>query len=53
MGDSPIGNVVNDLIEKLDSKRNQETQKLFRTAYNSVALCELQDLNGLVLRGNY
>ena len=59
-GPSPVENVVN---EKLDSKRHQEAQNLFRTAYTCVkeympftkyeALCELQELNGIVLWDNY
>ena len=62
-GPSPIENVVNDLNEKLDSKRRQEAQKHVRTACTCVkeyipftkyeALCELQELNGLVLGDNY
>ena len=61
-GPSPIENVVNDLNEKLNSKRHQEAQKLFRTAYTCVkeympftkyeALCELQELNCFVLGDN-
>ena len=49
--------------EKLDSKRHQEAQKLFRTAYTCVkehipftkyeSLCQLQELNGLDLGENY